>query len=222
MGCRAAEDEDLLPSASGACVAPDGTGSPETIEEVVDLVNLLPCPVTVECLVQALDRPLAVNSTMGTLSAQPAVDEQNPRIFLFFEGLVLSIVPAGRGRDLLELRQYFESDISLKGELRMPLETPISDSEPYGHLRYSDQITACGLCHLGEQLVPEIGHPNAYASVAYRPVDDELVPLDAVRAEHEACDPDLEPDRCALFSALFDHGEVVHEDFPSDLPTIYD
>ena len=213
--------DSVAGDASPLCVAPAGMGSPSTIDEVVQLLNVLPAPVTVPCLVEALDRPLALNSTSGSLSAQPAQGVQNPRMFIFNDGLTLSIVPTGRGRDLLELGQYEIPEESLKAELHMPVETPVTKDALYGHLRYDENITLCGVCHLDERLAPEEDHPNAYISRAYRPREFELVALDAVRAEHEACDEVSDPERCAIYSAIFDHGPVVHQDFDHELPTIY-
>jgi hypothetical protein len=203
------------------CVAPSGMGSPSTIDEMVQLLNALPGPVTVPCLVESLDRPLAINSTTGVVSAQPAEGVHNPRIFIFTDGLALSIVPAGRGRDLLEIGEYETPLESLKGEFRMPIQTPVTKDALYGHLRYDDNITLCGLCHRDERLAPEAGHPNAYISRAFRPQASELVPLAAVRLEHEGCDAEADPERCAIYSALFDHGDVVHRDFATELSTIF-
>jgi hypothetical protein len=216
-GARKADGEALQ-----GCSAPTGMGSPSTIPEAIQLINVLAGPVSVPCLVQALDRPLAINATSGLVSAQPAVDEQSPRVFIFLDGLILSIVPAGRGRDLLELGQYFGTQESLKGELNMPVEPPIEETLPYDHLRYNDQVTICGLCHLEERPAPEVDHPNAYISRAFQLVEDELVSLEALRGEHETCDADADPERCAILSALFDYGPVEHQDFPEEMLTIYD
>ncbi len=207
---------------SEICVAPPGMGAPSTIHEVVQLLNALPGPVSVACLVRALDRPLSINSTSGKLSAQPAGGVHDPRIFIFLDGLSMSIVPAGAGRSLLELGQYDTPEESLKGELHMPVDKPVSQDQPYEHLRYIEGLTFCGLCHRDERLAPEIGHPNAYISGAFRPKEAEMVPLEAVRAEHEACVPGDDPERCAIYSALFDHGPVLHQDFSATLKTIFD
>ncbi len=203
------------------CIAPEGMGSPSSIQEAVDLINVLPSPVTIPCLVQSLDRPLAINSTMSFVSAQPAVDEHSPRVFIFLDSLSLSIVPAGWASDLLELGEYSGIHESLKGEIQMPVEPPITQDAAYDHLRYNQAVTVCGLCHLDERKATEIDHPNAFISQSFQPPEDELVPLADVRAEHESCDPQQEPDRCAIFSALFDHGRVEHQDFPDEMSTIY-
>ncbi len=206
---------------SDRCVAPAGLGSPQTIEAALDLMNTLPGPVTVSCLVEALDRPLKVYATSGTLSAQPAAGVRSPRIFILSGGLTLSIVPDGRGREVLEFGENRDDARSIKGELHMPVALPISDHEPYEHLRYNEHVTVCGFCHLDEHLVPEVGLPNAYISARFRPAVADYVSLDSVRAEHERCDAGVEPERCAILEAIFGGGPVVQESFPADLTTIF-
>lgn len=213
----ATPDAALAPE--GLCDTPPGLGTPNTAAEVIALMNALPDPVTVPCFVQALDRPLHIVATKGRLSAQPAIDAQNPRIFIFSGNLILSVVPAGFGRDLLELAEYYSATESLKGEVRTPAAHPIDLESMYGHLRYSSAVTVCGFCHRNERLATDVGHPNAMISEAFRPRFEELIPLDDLRAEHAACDPDEAPERCAIFSAVFDHGPVKHRDFDADLAT---
>ncbi|HFE46326.1 MAG TPA: hypothetical protein ENJ18_12660 [Nannocystis exedens] len=197
-------------------------GKPETIAETLALINALPEPITVACVVQSLDRPLAINATKSNFSAQPAVDEHSPRIFIFSGQLRLSVVPDGTGQNLLEFGQPIGEGMSLKGELEMPVEQPVSSGKPFDHLRYNDNITVCGFCHRDEYLAPDIGHPNAYISRSLRPVDSYAVALEDLRDEHLACDPEAEPERCAILSSIFSHGPVVHQDFPPELGTIFD
>lgn len=206
--------------AEDVCVAPEGLGSPQTIPDALDLIDALPAPVTVPCVIQALDRPLRVQATRGTISAQPAASVESPRIFVLSGHLTLSIVPDGRGRDLLEFGQSDGVGQSIKGELIMPVQTPVAAGKPYDHLRYNEQVTVCGLCHQDERLAPQVGHPNAYISRAFRPLPREVVDLETVRAEAEACDPRAEPERCAVLAAVFDHGEVEAAQFPDYYGTI--
>ena len=215
-------DTDGLPVLPARCEAPPGLGSPQTIAEALALLNALPPPITVPCVVQSLDRPLAITATTSTISAQPAVDAGSPRIFIFSGPLILSIVPGGTGRDLLEFGEPRGELESLKGELEMPALQPIPAGKPFDHLRYNEQLTVCGFCHRDERLAVDQDHPNALISRALRPVDDRLVDLDDLRAEHAACAPDLEPERCAILSAVFDHGPVVEERFAEELGTIFD
>ena len=215
-------DTDSFPVLPARCEAPAGLGSPQTIAEALALLNALPPPITVPCVVESLDRPLAIAATTSTISAQPAVDAGSPRIFIFSGPLILSIVPGGTGRDLLEFGEPRGELDSLKGELEMPALQPIPPGKPFDHLRYNEQLTVCGFCHRDERLAVDQDHPNAFISRALRPVDDRLVPLDDLRAEHAACAPDLEPERCAILSAVFDHGPVFEEGFAEELGTIFD
>lgn len=221
MGAIGPIDMGAPDAAASACVAPANTGSPQTIQAAVDLLNALP-EASVPCLLAALDRPLAVHATSGLISAQPADSAQSPRIFLFTESLTLSIVPAGPGRDLLEFGEQRADMQSLKGELRMPAEQPVGPEMPYAHLRYNAELTACGVCHRDESPEGGAAHPDAYVSRQLRSLERERVGLDALRAEHESCDVAVDPARCAIYSAIFDHGPVIWRDFPADMDTIYD
>ena len=221
-GCGEPADE---PEPAGevsldGCRAPDGLGSPQSIDEALTLLNALPSPVSVPCVIQSLDRPLGFRATRGTVSAQPALSEKSPRIFLLNDHLTLSIVPDGRGRELLEFGESDGNGNSLKGELNMPIATPVTADKPYDHLRYNEHVTVCGLCHRDEVVAPEAGHANAYLSRAFKPLPQEVVDVDDVRAEWEACDPEVEPDRCAMLGAIFDHGPVEERLFPENYGTI--
>lgn len=196
-------------------------GAPDTIQAAVDLLNALP-EASVPCLIAALDRPLAINATRGLISAQPAVSADDPRIFVFSGDLVLSIATAGDSRALLEFGERYSEIETLKGELHMPATQPIPPTKPYEHLRYNADITTCGVCHRDERLAPDAVHPNAYLSRPLRPIDEELVGLAALRDAHAGCDPTVDPERCAIFSAIFDHGAVIWRDFPPEMDTIYD
>jgi hypothetical protein len=67
------------------------------------LINGLPKPVSLVCFLEALERPLRLVATRSFFSAQPAVGARSPRIFLFMDGIIQSIVPAGSARNLLEM-----------------------------------------------------------------------------------------------------------------------
>jgi hypothetical protein len=57
------------------CVAPAGVPTtPQTIVEVVDLINALPAPVTLPCFLQALARPLKMHATISLITAQTPFD----------------------------------------------------------------------------------------------------------------------------------------------------
>ena len=76
------------------------------------------------------------------------------------------------------------------------------------------------MCHDGR--VPALGIQGAVESEVLRPADRELVPLANLEDEARSCDAALEPERCAMLGALFQHGEVIGAEFPRSVRTIFD
>ncbi len=203
------------------CVAPDGAPTaPQTIADVVTLINALPSPVTIPCFLQALARPLKMHATVSLISAQPSAGARSPRIFLFSDGMRISIVPAGAGSPLLEMGEIRDEERSLKGEILFPVTTPLSPQAPFERILFTANITRCGFCHPVEQPDPTITFASAFTSVALRPLETYAVSVDSLSNELATCDPTAEPDRCAMLQALFDQGVPIEQPFPPDLPTI--
>lgn len=203
------------------CRPPAGvSGAPANIAETVALVNALPHPVTLTCLLESLDRPLRVDAVNSVISLQPARGRRSPRLFLASGKLILSVVPEGSGSALVEFGEFVDETRTVKGELEFPIEAPIEVVAAYRRL-HGPRSSLCAGCHRGEEAADDLGYPEAFVSAAVRPVPRDRVPLEQVRAEHEACDASAEPQRCAFFRALFDHGPVVQWEFPEDLPTIF-
>ena len=206
-----------------ATCAVEGPAQPTSIAETVALVDALSArspdgSVTLPCFLASLDRPLSVEATSDIFSAQPAVGLRSPRIFLRSGDLILTVVPEGPGRPLLELGERTSDGLTIKAEIVFPVDGPLPADAAYERVRFEDAPgTPCGGCH-GREV--EVGE-GIYASLPLRPASDRLVPLPSVRNEATAC-LDVETDRCALLRALFGHGEVVHAPFPEDWPTIYD
>jgi hypothetical protein len=199
--------------------APGTTGRPSSITETVELVNGLPKPVSLACFLEALERPLRLVATQSVFSAQPASGRRSPRIFLFMEGIIHSIVPEGVARDLLEMGEATSPGSSIKAELAFPITENITLATAFERLPLDD-ITTCGVCHDGR--VPVLGIEGAFESEVLRPADRELVPLAELEEEARRCDAELEPERCAMLGALFQHGEVIPAEFPRTVPTIFD
>lgn len=199
--------------------APGTTGSPSSIAETVDLVNGLPKPVSLACFLEALERPLRLVATRSFFSAQPAMGSRSPRIFLFMDGIIHSIVPEGSARNLLEMGEATGPGWSIKAELEFPIVENITLATAFERLPL-DNITTCGVCHDGR--VPVLGIEGAFESEVLRPVDRELVPLAELEDEARRCDDELEPERCAMLGALFQHGEVIATEFPRSVRTIFD
>jgi hypothetical protein len=187
-------------------------GSVSTAPALMQHLNALPHPVSIPCAVASLPRPLAVVATTSLTSAQPAANAKNPRIFVVGPGVVLSVVPDGPGMHLLELGEWVTPLRTLKGELEFPLTQPLTGSEPFTRVMYQTARTTCGLCHREE--TPSATVASGYTSLAYRPSPDSTVAVSALQTEHQACIASGESsERCELFHALFDFGDVVQGAF---------
>jgi hypothetical protein len=156
-GELAAEPEPCAP-------APGTTGSPSTIAETVDLVNGLPKPHSLACFLEALERPLRLVATRSFFSAQLAMGARSPRIFLFMEGIIHSIVPEGSARNLLEMGEATGPSSSIKAELEFPITESITLATAFERLPMMGGLTTCGVCHNGH--VPVLGIEGAFESEA--------------------------------------------------------
>lgn len=195
------------------CLPGDGvTGFPQTVEEAVALINSFPKPVSLPCVLESLDRPIDLTATSNSVSAQPAFGPNNPRIFIFRGDLSLSVVTKGDGRELLEFGLARGEEHTLKAEIHFPVTEDIEPAVPYERVIYQSGTT-CGFCHLDETRDPTIDFTAAFQSQLIRPASNKLVDLDYLMWSYSACDPELEPDRCAMFDSIFAHGEVRETEY---------
>lgn len=200
------------------CPAPEGLGSPQSIDEATALINALPRPVTVPCLLESFDRPLLGQATSGFLSAQPAAGVRSPRFFLFFGPLIVSVVPEGAGGQLVEFAEITGPGRTIKGELHFPVESELEVAAPYETILAAGRNrTNCGLCHQQEIAVSEV--PPRFESTGFRSLRKERVTLEFMAGEWETCDAAVEPARCAFLDALFSFGPVSEKNFPEDFTT---
>ena len=135
------------------------------------------------------------------------------------DGIIQSIVPEGTPSNLLEMGEATTPGSSIKAELEFPITENITLATAFERLPL-DNITTCAVCHNGH--VPVLGIDGAFESEVLRPADRELVPLADLEAEARSCDGELEPERCAMLGALFQHGEVIDAEFPRSVRTIFD
>lgn len=202
------------------CKPTDGTtGSPQTIAEAIALANALPQPATAACFLEALDRPLAIEASKSRASAQPADGERSPRVFLFTgDKLVITAAMGGKGRDLIEFGETVAPGRSVKGEIEFPLTRTLTEAAPFDRIRNPEHgnITTCFVCHDSEDDEP--GYPNGRSSLIVRPRTKSLVPLTTLQSEFASCDPNEEPERCAMLTALVAWGPLEHRAFDKDLP----
>jgi hypothetical protein len=208
------------------CHAPASvSGAPQTIEEVTALINALAAEhqgtVELPCFVASLDRPLGATASSGYISAQPAHGARSPRMFLWSGDLVLSVVPEGIGKDLLELGLQTSPTRSIKAEIAFPVTAHLSDSAPYDRLLDEGNESRCRGCHAGETLAPSVTWAKAFESDVLRPTDDDMVPVSDVELENKSCDPAAEPQRCALLGAIFDQGGLQSKAFSREALTIF-
>lgn len=212
------------PTLPSRCEAPaHAPKEPATIAETVELINALLAQqegeaLSLPCFLESLQRPLRINGTTSRVSAQPAVGRENPRLFVKSKEMWLSVVPEGSGQPFLEIGQLTAPDRSIKAEIEFPIHAPLTAASPFERLPFG-VVTTCGLCHQDERPVLDI--PHAVESQALRPAPHTVVPLHDIETAHAGCDPEITPQRCAIFGALFGHGDVEEELFPSKMPTIF-
>jgi hypothetical protein len=193
-----------------------------TTEQAVTLLNALPKPTSVACFVEALPRPLHINATNSTFSAQPASSTTSPRVFIKLGQLWASVVIDGDSSYLLEFgyRPTADAMTSIKGELRFPLNAAIPASAPYDRVRGGTN-TSCGLCHFNESRAAGIDFATAYDSIAFRPRPESHVDVGLLQAESASCRWDLDGHRCEMLSAIFDGGTVLEAPFPESMATFF-
>lgn len=191
-----------------------GGDAPQSVDDVIARVNALPRPVSVACFTASLPRPLGVVATTSRFSAQPAGSNDTPRLFLFTDTLVLSVVADGPGRELLELGELVGGGRSLKAELKFPVEGAVSREDVYTHLEFSPSSTSCGLCHTAEQ--PHPAHRLARTSVALRAPARTVLSFEATRRLAQTCDERETRDRCLRWMSVFGFGELRPAGFPAD------
>src|SRR5690554_6665990 len=146
LGCA---DPGQSQPAVRRCVAPEGLGSPRSIAQTVELLNALPDPVDLPCILESLDRPLFVELAASPFSAQPAKGARSPRVVLFQAGLVLGVAVDGNDAKVLEFAESVDAQNSSKAELELPIERPLPAAAPYLRVQ-NDNGTICGLCHVNE------------------------------------------------------------------------
>lgn len=208
------------PAAARCQPAGGVSASPQSIADVVALANALPHPLTLPCFLESLQRPLAAEPVASAISLQPAAGARSPRIFLFWDKLIVSVVPDGTGRSLLEMGQLVDVDRSLKAELAFPIDGPLEPGAPFARV-HNDGGTTCAFCHSGEQPAGDVGGVPTFSSTAFAPSPRSVETVDALAHENAVCDPGAEPDRCAFLRALFDHGDVRAQGFPPGVPLAF-
>lgn len=209
------------------------------IPSLIKWINALPKPTTLPCFVESLPRPLYVNMSESLSSAQPAISDKDPRVFMFFDNLTISIVtdhdeenvtPEGKEFNLLEMA-FLTTDISnlednedilsIKGEIGFPITEDLLPESPHKRivLDFTDTTSACALCHTEESEAYTVGDDNipAYQSLALKPFTAHHVTLETMEQENNNCTSPTESYRCLMLSSLLDYGDVYEQDFPEEM-----
>lgn len=206
------------------CPTPQGhSGSPQSIEEAVAHIQALPDPVDVPCVLESFARPLSLLASSSPFSAQPARGDANPRLFVFFDGLILSFATTGHGATLVEFAEFVGPTTTVKGELEFPLDPgTLETSEVFEQVRFEDGGSNCRFCHRNEVPADPAFFPNGFASDALAAREDTILDLEEVRTYAEHCDFRDDPVRCSIYDAVFGSGEVVEGAFDPEIQTIFD
>lgn len=228
--CGGGQDQARLgagassPDADGNCPAvPAGVSSaPMTIPDTIALANALlgaRASLSLECFVSSLSRPVAVLGAASTFSLQPG-NATNPRIFIFSGSLIMSVVPTGAANNQIELAQYTTSATrSIKAQLVFPVSAPVTPADPYDSVRLGGGGTICGDCHTGEVVAPQVTATVGFESDVFQPLPTQIVPLQKMLDDTAGCDPQQDPERCAILSAVFNHGAATTGAFSPDART---
>jgi hypothetical protein len=194
-------------------------GTPTTIAEALELINALPRPLDISCFISSLNRPLNVNITNSKLSAQPAVSNQSPRIFIFSFPLVIAITIDGSASYLVEFSEYTGSINTIKGELQFPIQSGlVAERAPFERIKNGGQTT-CSACHRNE-VVSTSQYPGiVYQSISLKPETSSKVEISVLLAEVAKCSSMATNYRCNLLYGVFKQGTVQQMDFPGGTPT---
>ena len=190
--------------------------APTSVDEAVARIDALPKPTSLACFIASLPGPLSVVPSQSLLSLQPAAGRRSPRVFLVMESLILSIVLDGDGRQLLEFGEFVDERRTIKAEIEFPVTATLDPAAPYTRIQMDGRGTQCGVCHGQEIASGEI--PEAFVSIALRPLPETLVPLSELEEAFLRCDASAEPFRCELLTALFAARPITQGSFPESLP----
>lgn len=205
------------------CQPPAGAAISD-VQSVVDWINAMERPVTLPCFLESLPRPLKIQSAFSEFSAQPSPGQHSPRIFLFFDRLILTVAVdqdfSKFPYPLLEMSYLVDEEnlTTTKAELKFPVLENLPPAAPYMGLSFNDQVSQCSLCHPRESVFVRLDEIPVYQSSMLKPTTP--VPLQRLYQENDNCNSDNEPHRCSMLSSLVDHGELIPHEFPAAAPTI--
>lgn len=214
---KSAEDSGEVSSASsGSCGEglSDTLRSPSSIDQTVTLINALPKPLTIDCFIRALKKPLKVFSTNSPSSVQPAVDADNPRIFVINKNFVMAFAPKGNGKSVMEMSLKVSATSSVKGEIPFPVTGPISVDAPYTRIREGSFGTSCRTCHTNEGQYAGLASNQAFQSNIISPLEGSRVSQAYMKVQADYCNSNVDKYRCNMIKAIYIEGQAQDAAFP--------
>jgi len=189
--------------------------NPTTIQQFIDFVNELPKPVTVNCVLEAIERPLTIAATSNRFSAQGATGSTSPRIFVEKGKLIMTFVPGGPERFNIELAETTTSDQSIKGDLKFPINDSLLEYSAFISIYGGGEPACANLCHTSFKKLQTYDDGSVkYSSNRIFPKENSIVPLIDLELFRQDCDS-VGSDICNFYRSLFDHGDVDKFVFPS-------
>lgn len=189
---------------------------PETIQEFVTFINALPKPLSISCLISALNGPLNIYAVDNPISAQPSYGRNNPRIFIMKRNLILGVVPSGIAKDFIELSEVTADHRSVKAELQFPITESLNLNSPFTRiLNSSNTGTQCNACHGSESLNTVYSAQFGYESNLILPNNLQRVFKDELFLLKTNCTSSITDFRCTMIRALSTHGDPVDAEIPT-------
>ena len=186
----------------GCSLASQELRNPDTYDGLVQLINALPKPLSVECLLNNYDAPLKINATNSTFSAQPSEGPSNPRIFIIRNNFILSVVPTNKTQTVIEFAYVDGLNSSIKGELSFPINSNIISEEPFLEILSTFNGatgTDCRFCHGAE--VSSGG--SSFSSSIIAPDPYKNVTASSMKQQLASCNFLLEPQRCRVIQSIY-------------------
>lgn len=196
-------------------------GSPKNMQDMIKLINTLPKPVTIPCVLQAVNRPIKVNATKSILSVQAAAGDNNPRIFIKLNNLILSVVPAGKGAHLMEFSVTTGINRSLKAELEFPINENLTISDPFIKINTGAK-SSCSGCHINELADNSIPGNIAFSSLSLKPEPSKNISLNKLQSEFNLCNSKKDTSyRCQIIISLMANRPIEGFNFPDSMQTYF-
>lgn len=193
--------------------AGESSFNPLTVDQVVELINRIEKPVTVSCLISFLPAPLKIYAVNNQASAQAAAGFESPRIFIFNQNLILSVVPDGNGKDFVEMSEVVGIFRSIKAELKFPINDIVVNGDAFRSIINNQGLTTCRGCHDNVVVADQITTGPAFISDMVLPDPNKRVPASNLNFWARNCDANSNPFRCEMLKVIMINGRAEESNF---------